>query len=292
MFSCHWHINTFHHIWAHVVCMGVSTLTWVQVEQHPTQDDGQQYDHCDASEVKPADGFWANKTDKKKTWCVRFVALLPLCGSSVNCSDIYVTWYPLTFNIQNETLFDGHSQGLMSDTACKLFAWVPERSLEVEESRQREGLVHVVFVAGLQDVLQHLGERSTDPLARHCRVLLIPNYLHIQRVVVLCLTNHLLLRALLQCENRSNAEGDTGRLWGEDEKIQVKTISARGFRLQVPLANAVCNSYYFYRRELLLRFQTAICKLLIAASLFHSIVNRISLILNQSKTIIIKAFIG
>lgn len=46
----------------------------------------------------------------------------------------YYTETSLTFHIQNEALFDGHFQGVMRDTASKLFARLPERSLEVEES--------------------------------------------------------------------------------------------------------------------------------------------------------------
>lgn len=156
---------------------------------------------------------------KQKAWItvgVRYVPLLPLCGSSWYSSAISLTcvYSLLTFNSQDEALPDRHSQGLMGDAACKLFPWVPERGREVEESRQRVGL-QVVSVAWQQNVLEHLGERSAHPLAWHCRVLLVPNYLHIQRVVTLCLTNNLLLPALLQRENGSNVEGDTGSLWGE-----------------------------------------------------------------------------
>lgn len=131
------------------------------------------------------------------------------------CVVAHSTTVWLTLHSQDEALFDGHSQGLMGDAACELSPWVPEWGFEVEESRQRVGLVLVVFVAGQQDVREHLGERSAHPLAWHCWVLHVPNYLHIQRVVTLCLTGELLLRALLQWEGGGNVEGDARRLWGE-----------------------------------------------------------------------------
>lgn len=129
----------------------------------------------------------------------------------------YYTETSLTFHIQNEALFDGHFQGVMRDTASKLFARLPERSLEVEESWQRVGPVLVMFVAGQQDVIQYLGQRSTNPLAWRCRVLLVPNYLHIQGVIAVCLTHNFLLLALQQWEGGSHIEGDTRRLLGEKE---------------------------------------------------------------------------
>ena len=131
----------------------------------------------------------------------------------------------LTFDSQDEALFDGHSQRLVGDAACKLSAGVLERCLEVEESRHRVGLVVVVFVAGQQDVLEFLGERSADPLAGQRWVLHVPNYLHIQRVVLLCLTDHLLLLALLQYQIGSNIDGDAWTLWGAERVKLNKNIN-------------------------------------------------------------------
>ena len=194
-------------------------LTWEQLGQHHAQDDQQNDQNEDNSEGKnPAAWLWTVKIriEHEVTVDVRCVPLLPLCGelscysvTSVRC------FFPLTFNSQDEALSDGHSQGLMWDAACILSTRVTERRLEIEESRQRVGLVLVVSVTWQQNVLEHLGERSTHPLARHCRAL-VPNYLHIQRIVLLCLTNNLLLLALLHQESGSNIEGDNGSLWGDD----------------------------------------------------------------------------
>lgn len=60
----------------------------------------------------------------------------------------------LTFHNQGEALCDGHFQGLMGNAACEPFPRVPERSLEVEEARQREGHVPIFFVVGKEDILQ------------------------------------------------------------------------------------------------------------------------------------------
>lgn len=84
----------------------------------------------------------------------------------------------------------------MGDDACELPPRSLERSLEVEEARQGVGHVLVVLVAGQQDVLQHLGKRGPDPLTQRRRVLLVPFYLHVQRVVVLCLADNLLFSAV------------------------------------------------------------------------------------------------
>lgn len=198
-----------------------SPLTWEELGQHHDQDDQQNDHNKDNNEGKnPAAWLWTVKIRIKHdvTVDVRYVPLLPLCGSLPYYSVIRVScFFLLTFNSQDEALSDGHSQGLMWDAACILSTRVTERRLEIEESRQRVGLVLVVSVTGQQNVLEHLGERSTHPLTRHCRAL-VPNYLHIQRIVLFCLTNNLLLLALLHQESGSNIEGDNGSLWG-DERI-------------------------------------------------------------------------
>lgn len=122
---------------------------------------------------------------------------------------------PLTFYSEDKALPDGHSQWLMGDCACKLFPWVTEWSGEVEKRCQREGVVRVVFVARQQSVRQNLGNWGPHPLAWCCWVLLMPNYLHIQRVITLCLTSDLLLPTYRERQSRPNVEGDTGSLWGE-----------------------------------------------------------------------------
>lgn len=72
-------------------------------------------------------------------------------------------------------------------------------------------------MTGEVKVLELLGQRSSDALIRLLRVLLIPTDVHVQRVVVLCVTNDLVLPAPLQGQSRSNIDGDTRRLWGQEE---------------------------------------------------------------------------
>lgn len=72
-------------------------------------------------------GSEQRKQTTNMTLGVRYVPLLPLCGSSQYYSVISVSQHPpRTFNSQDEALFDGHSQGLMGNAACKLSPGVPE----------------------------------------------------------------------------------------------------------------------------------------------------------------------
>lgn len=155
---------------------------------------------------------------------VKDVPLLPHCGELTvlhhHLSDFFLTFYR-----QSEALLDGNPQGLVGDAADELtLTKVPQRSLEVEESRH--GVRHVlgvVFVARQQDV--HLFRQgSADPLAWSRWLLFMPNYFHIQWVISHRLTHNLLLLTLLQEEIRLNVYGDTGRLWGkENENVQAAT---------------------------------------------------------------------
>lgn len=140
----------------------------------------------------------------ERTADVTHALLLPSCGGTGGIA--------LTFHRQDEALLDGHPEGAVGDTADELSPRVLEPSVQVEERRHGVRLVVVVFVAGQQDVGQRLGQRSADPLARRCRVLLIPNDLHVQGVVAICVARDLVVLALLQHQSRPNVDGDTRRL--------------------------------------------------------------------------------
>lgn len=189
----------------------VSVFTFMQdVQWHKQKKYHNEHNQNHDGGKNPVAWLWW-----ERIWNIVSSNMLPPCGRSWNCTVIP----HLTFNSQDEALLNSHSQGLMGDTARKAFPWVTERSCEVEEGCQWVGPVRDLFVARPQRVRDPVGKERACPLAWNCWVLLVPNYVNIQRVITLRLTCNLLSLTHLQGQTRINIEGDTGSLWGEKRKM-------------------------------------------------------------------------
>lgn len=138
----------------------------------------------------------------------------------------------LTVDQQGEGLADGGLQRGMHDPAGEARPRVLEGGLIVEEGGERVG-AHppLLAVAGEEDILQLLRQRPPGLVAhRLLRGLLVPVYLHVQRVIAIRLTHHLTLSTHLQHQLRGYIErylggfckgGEGGGSGGGGEKRMV-----------------------------------------------------------------------